>query len=75
VTYLGQTLETADGYTIDVVRQYVIECSDCGPISTCEDDMVPETRADAFKVQREHLEYHAHITAIATTTTSAERGG
>jgi hypothetical protein len=68
VTYLGKTLETAQGYTISVVRQYVIECEECGPIYTHEDGFtVPETRAEAFEVQRKHLEYHAHATAITTT--------
>jgi hypothetical protein len=66
VTYLGQTLETANGYTITVVRRYEIECSDCGPISTHEDGYtVPETRADAFEVQREHRAYHAKWESVS----------
>jgi len=59
LTYLGKTLETADGYTIDVARQYVVECSDCGPIYTHQDGYtVPETRSDALKAQREHHAFH-----------------
>jgi hypothetical protein len=57
--YFGKTLETADGHTVDVARQYLIECSDCGPIYTHVDGYtVLETRADALKAQREHLAYH-----------------
>ena len=59
LTYLGKTLETADGYTVDVARQYLIECSECGPILTHSDGYsVLETRADALKAQREHHAYH-----------------
>jgi hypothetical protein len=60
MTYLGKTLETADGYTIDVARIYLVECSDCGPIDKYENgDALPETRADALKAQREHHTLHA----------------
>jgi hypothetical protein len=59
MAYLGKTLETASGFTIDVVRQYLIECSDCGPIDTHSDGYsVPETRADALKAQQEHHAVH-----------------
>ena len=60
MAYLGKTLETANGFTIDVVRQYLVECSDCGPIYTHNDGYtVPETRADALQLQREHHTSHA----------------
>ena len=52
--YLGKTMETLDGHTIDVMRLYLIECSDCGPI-----DMDPATtRAEALQTQNAHHEYH-----------------
>ena len=73
MAYLGETLETAEGFTIDVMRQYVIDCSDCGPIYTYDDGRpqrgglpssgdgftVPETRAEALQLQREHHTSHA----------------
>ena len=62
MAYLGKTLETpCYRFTIDAVRLYLVECEDCGPVNTFEDDSVPETRADALKLQREHYEYHKSL--------------
>ena len=57
LTYLGKTLQFRDFGTVDVVRMYLIECSDCGPIDEDDGTMI-ETRAAALKVQREHHAYH-----------------
>ena len=58
MAYVGKTLETPDFTTVDVLRVYIVECSDCSSVYTLKDGSDIDSRADALAAQREHYAGH-----------------